>query len=301
MDSPGFIAICVAAAVGCFMKWYYDTSERAFNTFLDSKLREKTREEIENKTERQIKIEEGLADVGNPTTCEKLKQYSMMVMIIPSILFTILGAPLFSIVAIGAGYKLPELYISYMKDKKIKVFEENLADALSQLLAIIQAGQTQTQGFKVLAEMPYPIGTEFGRIYHDIDTGASLEQALEDFYQRIPLRDIRLFNIGAIISQKATPAVTISTLKNIISTIQKRESQKKSIKSAVAGGKLTALLLALLPLFLFLGVETIMPEVVNEFLATGEGKLLYVLAIILDGVGYYVARRITSADRMIQY
>ena len=301
MEAPEFIAICFLLCILCIVKWYYETSEKKFNNFIQERIRKRTREELENKSSRQIKIEEELRGIGNPITYDKLSQYSKLIMIVPTVVLFMVRMPFLAVIPLVVGYKFPELYITRKKDQKIELFSEGLADALSQLLAIIQAGQTQMQGFKVLSEMPYPIGTEFGRIYHDINTGASLKQALDDFYERIPLTDIRLFNIGAIISAKATPAVTISTLKTIISTIQKRDSQKKSIKSTVMSGQMTAIILGAMPVVVFLGLETLMPDLINEFLSTGTGKLMIVLAAILDGIGYYFARRITSANRMIQY
>lgn len=301
MESPVFIAGCFLLSIICFVKWYYETSEKKFNNFIQERIREQTREELENKTTKQLRIEEELKGIGNPITYEKLNQYSKLIMIVPTIVLVMVGAPFLAVIPLVAGYKFPDLYITRQKDKKIELFSAGLADALSQLLAIIQAGQTQTQGFKVLAEMPYPIGTEFGRIYHDINTGASLKQALDDFYERIPIPDIRLFNIGSIISAKATPEVTISTLKTIISTIQKRDSQKKSIKSTVMSGQMSAIMLGAMPVAVFLGLETMMPELINEFIATGTGKIMILIAAILDAIGYYFARRITSANRMIKY
>ncbi len=299
MTSPTLIAFFACASVASFVYWYWSISEKEYNTFLKKKLAHKSSNE--GKSEKQIEIEERLKNVGNPVTYAQLKQWSLMAMVIPPIFLTALGAPLFSIITIILGYKLPDFYLSQQEAKKIELFSDNLVDALGQLLAVIQAGQTQTQGFRILSEQPYPIGTEFGRIYQDIKTGASLKQALDDFYERIPLRDVRMLNIGMIIAQSAAPTVSINTLQNIISTTQKRESQKKSIKSAVIGGQMTALIISLFPLVAFIGVLTIMPDMMGEFIDSGTGKIALFAAAVMDGIGFYFARRITSSKRMIDY
>ncbi len=301
MESPTTIASLTFLCIMSFVIWYYNSTEKQYNTFLATKLKHRTREEIENKSTRRLKIEDGLKEIGEPMTYDKLSQISAFIMVVPAFVFFFLGAPLVGILFIPFGYKFPEIYISRKKEQKIDMFQAGLADALGQLLAVIQAGQTQTQGFKILADLPYPIGNEFARVYNDIATGADLELALNGMCERIPLKDVKLMTIGCLIAQAATPAVAIDTLKNIISTIQKRESQQKSIKSTVMSGQMTAIILALLPIIVFVGIQTMMPSFMGAFVESSMGKILLLLAAFLDAIGYYFARRITSAKRMIDY
>lgn len=295
----GFLAFLIGMSI---VAWQWYGSEKKYNTFLETKIRERTREEIEKKSAKQIEIEEALDDLGNQTTYSKLMATSKMISLISVVVGGITG--IYPIILIGllAGWKYPDFYISQKKQEKLSLLQDQLPDALGQLLAMIQAGQTQVQGFRHIGEeMDYPIGNEFRRLYRDISTGASFDSALESFYKRVPLRDIRLFNIGASISQTASPQVTINTLQNIIETIRKRSSQKKSTKSTVMQGKLTAGVLAGMPVLMFFFLLIFMPDFIMPFIESSTGKIGIFLAVCLDSAGYFWARHLTSESRLVDY
>ena len=200
------------------------------------------------------------------------------------------------------SFKIPDIYLTLEKDKRDEAFEEQFPDAINQLLANIQANQTDVQGYANLAEeASYPINLEFKKIDTDIKTGTYKKDALMAFYKRNPNSDTKLFVTGMIIANEASPLVAINTLKTVSETIKQRTSQKKSAKSAIASGKYTSIILSVLPLVVFVGMETIMPLYINEFIATFTGKALIALALVLDVIGYFIARRITSASKIVKY
>lgn len=298
--SPEIVGFLIAASIFAFVVWYYLSTESKRNNFLTNRIRETN--DDKTKSAKQIAIEKELENLNNPITYEKLMQLRIF-----AIAFSIVGSYVVNAIYLGlffaiVSFKIPDIYIALMKDKRENAFKEHLPDAINQLLSIMQSGQTALQGYKILGkEAPYPINQEFQKLYTDYTTGAVPENALQDFYERNKSADIKLFTTGMNIAESATDAVALNTLRQISTTIRTRESQKKSAKSAIAAGKYTAIILALLPLFLFAFLMTAMTGYVGEFIATTTGKIAYAIAFLLDGIGYLVARKITSSSQIVRY
>ena len=280
--SPEIVGFLIAASIFAFVVWYYLSTESKRNNFLTNRIRETNDDKV--KSAKQIAIEKELENLNNPITYEKLMQLRIF-----AIAFSIVGSYVVNAIYLGlffaiVSFKIPDIYIALMKDKRENAFKEHLPDAINQLLSIMQSGQTALQGYKILGkEAPYPINQEFQKLYTDYTTGAVPENALQDFYERNKSADIKLFTTGMNIAESATDAVALNTLRQISTTIRTRESQKKSAKSAIA--------------FLM----TAMTGYVGEFIATTTGKIAYAIAFLLDGIGYLVARKITSSSQIVKY
>ena len=298
--SPEIVGFLITAAIFTFVVWYYLSTESKRNNFLTNRISDAN--ENKNKSAKQIAMEKELENLNNPISYENLMQLRIL-----AIAFSIVGSYIVDAIYIGlffalVSFKIPDIYIALMKDKRENAFKEHLPDAINQLLSIMQSGQTALQGYKILGkEGPYPINQEFQKLYTDYTTGAVPENALQDFYERNKSADIKLFTTGMNIAESATDAVALNTLRQISTTIRTRESQKKSAKSAIASGKYTAIILALMPLFLFAFLMTAMTGYVGDFVATTLGKVAYAIAFLLDGIGYLVARKITSSSQIVKY
>ena len=301
MSASG-IGFVIFGAIMCIVMWNYYNKEKKQNDFLQDRIRDYKTEEKLKKSKKQQKMEEELEELGNPISYEDLMSKTYLASVGSLVLFSIMGLYPIAIFLAVLSFKIPDIYISISKDKRLEKFQEQLPAAIDQLYSVIQAGQTPQQGYASIAEeQPYPIGNAFKKLSTDIKTGATQEAALKSLYAKYPINDIKLFQTGMLIASEASDAVAMNTLKTISDTIKTRASQQKSTKSTVAQGKYTAIILAILPMVAFVGIETAMPDYMNEFIATTLGKGVLVLAFILDGIGYYVARKITSASNIVQY
>ena len=290
------------ASVASFILWQYLGKEKKHDNFLEDRIRDYHEEEKRNKSKRIEKLEKQLVDLFSPYKAEDLvsKSYVLCAVIIAmGLALDILPiALLLAVISLG----LPEIYCKLRKDKLDKEFERQLPDNIDSLLAIIRAGMTPVQGYKMLSEeAPFPSNHEFRKLYNDIKTGGSQEKALSDFYDRHPINDIKLFTTGMVIAAEATPAVAINTLKTISMTIHMRKSQKQSAKSAIMQGKYAAILMSLVPVVSLAVMLTFMPDYMAPMLENDIGKIAIVFALIWDAIGYYVASRITSSDKLVKY
>jgi tight adherence protein B len=142
---------------------------------------------------------------------------------------------------------------------------------------------------------------EFARIHNDIQTGATLKDALQKFYERHPLNDIKLFMTGTLVAAEAGPAVLVNTLKTIGKTIRNRDSQKKSVKSAIMQGKVTVYVMSGAPVVALVILLTFMQEYSAPLIETTIGKVLILVALVLDVIGYFAASKLTDTTSIVKY
>lgn len=297
--SASTIGFLVTLSILTFVGWYYYKIEIARNNYLRARI-SATDEINSSKSKRKTKISEELENMNDKMTYERLLFIGLLGAFISFIVLFAVDAIFFGIFFAGVFMFFPEIYVEFLKIKRKHNFEEQFPDALRELLSVMRSGQTPLQGFQLLAETAeYPMRKEFQRIYNDINTGGSMESALRGFYKRNPSPDTELFVTGLIIARHSSPKVAISTLDTIINMIRVREGQKKSAASMVATGKITAIVLAAMPLFIFAGLETFMPAYINDFMELTMGKIAVGFAFVLDIIGFLVARKITDSSDIV--
>lgn len=298
-SSFGFLCFL---AVASLILWQYLGKEKKHDNFLEDRIRDYHEEENRNKSKRIEKLEKQLVDLFSPYKAEDLVSKSYVLCAVFFAMGLALDILPIALLLAVISLRTPEIYCKVRKDKLDKEFEKQMPDNIDSLLAIIRAGMTQVQGYKMLAEeASFPSNHEFRKIYNDIKTGASLEKALSDFYERHPSNDIKLFMTGMVIANEATPAVAINTLKTISMTIHMRKSQKQSAKSAIMQGKYASILMSLVPVISLAVMLTFMPDYMAPMMENDIGKIAIVFALIWDAIGYYVASRITSSDKLVKY
>ena len=299
--SPSMVGLIIFLAMGCFCAAYYYGAEKHRLEYLSNRLGVGSSEDTD-KNSRSAKIAERLRDYGSPIEASKLMQISYMIILGSLVFGFALDVPLVGILFAAIGYKAPEIYLARRKMVLDDEFEKQLPECIDTLYAILEAGQTPVQGFEVLSkDAPFPSNLEFGRIYNDIQTGATLKDALQKFYDRHPLNDIKLFMTGTIVAEGAGPAVLVNTLRTIGQTIRNRDSQKKSVKSAVMQGKVTVYVMSGAPVVALVILLTFMQSYSAPLLETTMGKILICVSLVLDAIGYFVASKLTNTSSIVKY
>jgi len=294
------VGFLIFLSIACFCLAYYYGAEKNRLEFLSNRLGSK--DSAADKNSRAAKLADKLSYLGNPIEAGKLLQTSYMIMGVCVAFFFVLDMPLVGILLAAFAYKIPEMYISSKKSKLDAEFEKQLPDCIDTLYAVLLAGQTPVQGFEVLSkDAPFPSNIEFARIYSDINTGATMKDALSKLYERHPLNDIKLFMTGTLVSEEAGPAVLVNTLKTISETIRTRDSQKKSAKSAVMQGKVTVYIMSAAPVVALVIMLTFMRDYSAPLLHTTLGNVLIGVALVLDAIGYFVSSKIANADSIVKY
>ncbi len=165
-----------------------------------------------------------------------------------------------AVVAFGLGVMVPLAFLDRKAMKRIKKIEEQFPVALDIFVRGLRAGHPVTGALDLLVEeMPDPIGSEFATVVAEISYGYDLRAALENMADRIQTTDLRMFAVCVAI-QSETGGNLAEILEGLANVIRERNSMVLKVRALASEGKMTAVVLSLLPVGTFTFVLTTNPS-----------------------------------------
>jgi tight adherence protein B len=167
--------------------------------------------------------------------------------------FGVIALLLGVVCALGAVF----LFLAAVRRKRIAQFTEQLPSAIEVIVRGVKVGYPFSSALTLVArEMPDPIGTEFGMTADEITFGLDVQQALENLYRRVGQEDL-LFLIIAISIQTQTGGRLAEILGRLARLIRNRGQLRLKVKALSAEGRLTAIVLSLMP-FILIGIISLL-------------------------------------------
>jgi len=205
------------------------------------------------------------------------------------------GLVTFTIAALvlGAVFALlPLLYVLQKRNRRIASFESQFPEALDFMARSMRAGHAFTVSLEMLSrESPDPMGMEFRRLFNEQNLGAPLSAAFQHMADRMPLTDLRFF-ISTVLLQKETGGNLAEILSKLAAVIRERFKLKGQVRAASAHGRLTAVILGILPVVLALALLIIAPGYLQSMMHDAQGKYIVMGAVVAQFLGYYCMKRI---------
>ncbi len=193
-----------------------------------------------------------------------------------------------------AGFLLPFAWLGLKSRKRMAAFEETFPEALDFLARSMKAGHAFSVSLEMMAEeTPDPVGTEFRKVFHEQNLGASLDTVLKNFALRIPLLDTKFF-VAAVLLQRETGGNLAEILMKLSYIIRERFRLKGQVKAASAHGRITAVILATMPMVTLLLLNIIAPEYFQSMVDDKDGRWIILSVVILQIVGYFWMRKIIN-------
>src|SRR5207245_643770 len=101
--------------------------------------------------------------------------------------WAITSSALLGMAVFGALALVPRLLYWWMRRKRLRLFEEQLPDALMMLAGGLRAGVGLGSAIaQLVTEMQAPISQEFSLLLREQRLGVTLEQALSNLNRRVP-------------------------------------------------------------------------------------------------------------------
>lgn len=237
-------------------------------------------------------LESLLISADVPLSLERLLTLCLgtgLVFVIPMVV--ILKSPLAVLLALAAGISLPFLYLIHRKKKREEALVEQLPDILDMIVRALKVGQSVDGALQeVSRSFPPPMGTEIKTIYDEMAVGLPFERAFRNFQKRFPrVPDVKILTTAFII-QRETGGNLTTILEGVSRTIRERFQLKRQIRVLTAEGRISALILGLLPVG-FLAVTWVFnPKYIGLLFHDALGKKLLVAAILFECAGFAVMR-----------
>jgi tight adherence protein B len=193
-----------------------------------------------------------------------------------------------------AAAMLPYMVLSYRRTKRIEELESQLPEMLDFIARAVRAGHAFSVSLEMLSsEAPEPARSEFSRVFHEHNLGASLDNALRNFAARVPLVDVKFF-VSAVLLQRETGGNLGEMLSHLSFTIRERFRLKGQVKAASAHGRITALVLTLLPIIVLAVLTFKSPGHVKVFREEPAGRWMAFAAIACQLTGYVLIRKVVN-------
>jgi tight adherence protein B len=141
--------------------------------------------------------------------------------------------------------------------------------------------------------MPDPIGSEFAKCYEEQNFGIALEDSLENFSKRVPNLDLRFF-VTAVILQRQTGGDLAEILDKIGRLIRERYKIWGQIQALTGEGRLSGIVLLILPPALFVAMYRLNPEYSQTLFTDPMGRQMLGVAIVMQFLGALVIRQIIN-------
>jgi len=189
---------------------------------------------------------------------------------------------------------LPFCYLYFQKERRMRRFREQLPDALDMIARSLKAGHALTGGFQMVAqEFGEPINKEFSKVLDEVNFGVSYDDALRNLSARIDSTDLRFFGMSVII-QRQTGGNLAEILENISSLIRERMKLMGRIRVLSAEGKMSAIVLVILPFLIFVAASMVNPNYLPTLLNDPIGHILIAISLGMMTVGIFVMKKMVT-------
>ena len=196
------------------------------------------------------------------------------------ILLTILGAA------------MPRVILAQRIQKRASAFLAQLPETLQLLSASLQAGYGLLQAVDtVVRESDPPTSTEFARVLTEARLGMSLEDALDGMADRLGSEDFR-WVVLAINIQRQVGGNLAVVLQTVADTLREREQLRRQVKTLSAEGRLSALILTVLPFLLVVYLRAVNPTYLELLTGTGIGKFMLFGVLMFMTIGILWMKKI---------
>jgi tight adherence protein B len=205
-------------------------------------------------------------------------------------------AALVSLVDLVVGSWLPNLYLRFKANRRIRALESQLPGAIDHLTRAVRAGHPFSAGLKMLAEeSDEPIASEFRAVFEEQRFGLPFEEALLGLGDRVDLPDVRIL-ITAILVQREVGGNLAEILEKVAGTMRARFTIRRQVRVYTVQGRMSGYILAALPMVVGLFIFLINRDYMDPLFTHPVGKGLLGFALVLQLIGFLWIRKIVNVE-----
>ena len=178
-----------------------------------------------------------------------------------------------------------KLLLKVRTDLRRGRFASQLDDTMQLIAGNLRAGYGLVQALDAVArDADEPTASEFTRVVNETRIGRDLSTALDTTALRMRSLDFS-WAAQAIAINRETGGNLAEVLEQVGATIRERNQIRRQVSALSAEGRLSAIVLVVLPIAVFLFVSFIQPAYFASFFSTIFGVLGLIVAFILLVIG----------------
>jgi tight adherence protein B len=196
------------------------------------------------------------------------------------------------ILALSMGMALPIMILVYIRGRRAGKIAHQLPDGIDLMVRSLRAGHPLNSAFQVIArEMSDPLGSEMGIVADAITYGDDLTDAVTAFADRVGIEDARYLAV-AINIQAGTGGNLAHVLEALAQVIRDRFTMLRKIRALSAEGRLTAIIVSIVPLVIFASLNALSPSFYGDVAGDPLYTTFLVTGVVLMAANAIVLRRL---------
>ena len=213
---------------------------------------------------------------------------------VPLLVLLVTEREMLAVTLMAGGGAFPIIYLKQRQAARKKVFAGQLLDAIMIISNSLKSGYSFLQAIDLVSqEMAPPISEEFQKVIQEIKLGIPFEKAVDRMTQRVESDDLDLVMTGVKIQREVGGNLT-EILDKIAHTIRERIRIKGQIQTLTAQGRLSGLILGLLPVALGMFLFLINPEYVRTLFTHPVGRMMVAFAVVSQAIGIFIIKKIIN-------
>jgi len=206
------------------------------------------------------------------------------------------GSMLLSLLGGIMGFGMPLLILGLKIDKRRKAFNDQLGDTIALIGNALRTGYSFMQAIEMVSrEMAKPISEEFARVLKEMNLGVTTEESLNNMAKRVNSDDLDLV-ITAVLIQRQVGGNLAVVLDSIATTIRERIKIKGHIKTLTAQGKISGIIVGMLPIVMGGIIYVLNPEYIKVLFVHPLGRAMLIGGLVSQFIGMMVIRKIINID-----
>lgn len=242
-------------------------------------------------------VAEKLERAGLPLRPAEYIAAHLLAVVIGGVLVQVLTkSAMLAFLAVAFATIGPMLWVQTKVEHRRTRFDEQLPELLTLVAGSLRAGWGMQQAVDlVVQEMGDPAASEFRRVQVETRLGLELDESLAAMAERLDSDDFRSV-VTAISVQREVGGNLAEVLDQVAASIRDRESMVRQIASLSAEGRISAVILIVLPFVIVAGLLVISPDYILGALASPVFLLMLAFGAVLMAVGALWLRAIARIE-----
>jgi tight adherence protein B len=244
-----------------------------------------------------VKVEHSLERANLPLRAGEALFFYLVVVVVLTLLALIVTGNLIIGLIVGVfAAMVPAATVNFLAARRRKQFMALLPDTLSLLSGTLRAGYSLMQGVEAVSqEVAEPMGQELRRVVTEARLGRPLEEALDGTSERMASPDFA-WAVMAIRIQREVGGNLAELLLTVADTMVQRERLRRDVQALTAEGRVSAMVLGILPIGLGAVMFVMNPDYAGKLLNDGLGNVLLGLAVVSMLIGFVWMKKIIDIE-----
>lgn len=206
----------------------------------------------------------------------------------------VLGQPVIGLLLALMCPVVGRMMLSMLADRRRKAFGSQLDEILQMMAGSLRAGYSLPQAVATISqEATDPVAAEFARVTNETRVGRSMMESLDDLARRMRNEDFYWITQAIGINREVGGNLA-DVLDNVSNTIRQRTQMKRQVAALAADGKLSAIILMILPFAIALVLFFLSPGYITKLFAEPLGWGMIAAGFVMLAIGGFWMSKIIN-------